>query len=117
MKISKSDALGLLRKWKEDATEVHGIMEVFTLNPLLKFRGTIVVLSEDGLAVQGGSSFKLFVSFSNAEFEYQNAREAPSQSRDWAESNFEWFLSLQSVTWRCCFLEVSEFPQVLIPKD
>lgn len=108
LKISISDALALFQKWNSDSTEIVGILEGVLLNPVLKFRGVIAVLSNDGLAVKGEPSFELFIKFSEVEFEYQDSREAPPRLGEWAASNFVGLLVVTSQFWRCSFFERSE---------
>lgn len=94
MRSSEEDAIRLLNKWK---SELASLRVFFTAEGCeLKFEGRIIAVQDGLLLIEGPRPCQLWLSISDALFEYSEPREArPGKVRISAELIFVCTLSIR----------------------
>jgi hypothetical protein len=101
MELSLQDALDIFRGWKDETSPVTFFLD--GTEALVRIRGVVAGIVEDEIVVSTETS-RIRLDLKNAEFEYQDPREAPEFLRQAAESDFLCCVEVCLPTDSRCFL-------------
>jgi hypothetical protein len=107
MKITRDEANQFMQKWHDEQTRISVAFEGPDTHVAFKFVGSVSELNNDLLQISQGDT-QFFMALAGTDFEYKDAREAPTHAQEWAEASIEGCLLVcgPAHAWHCSLFEL-----------